>query len=125
MSSHERTKMPPPRPPPPRAVNGSFGSKCEELKVRKASLQYPNDQTLFGRCEKFRRRPGTDSCTAAKTSRWITVSGRFLHCHEGKPTPALLSFRISPLKLLTFLLPEDANLRKEIGEYLELLFGVR
>src|SRR5215475_3812391 len=32
------------------------GSKCEELKVRKASLQYPNDQTLFGRCEKFRRR---------------------------------------------------------------------
>src|SRR5215467_167717 len=23
-------------------------SKCEELKVRKASLQYPNDQTLFG-----------------------------------------------------------------------------
>src|SRR5262245_34333708 len=32
------------------------GSKCEELKVRKASLQYPNDQTLFGRREKFRRR---------------------------------------------------------------------
>ena len=32
------------------------GSKCEELKVRKASLQCPNDQTLFGRCEKFRRR---------------------------------------------------------------------
>src|SRR5262252_8909905 len=34
----------------------TFGSKCEELKVRKASLQYPNDQTLFCRCEKFRTR---------------------------------------------------------------------
>src|SRR5215467_9439686 len=34
----------------------TFGSKCEELKVRKASLQYRTKQTLFGRCEKFRRR---------------------------------------------------------------------
>jgi hypothetical protein len=53
------------------------------------------------------------------------VSGRFLHCREGRAPPALLSFSISPLKLLTFLLPEDANLYKEIGEYLEFLFGVR
>src|SRR5262249_45317459 len=32
---------------------GRLGSKCEELKGSKASLQYPNDQTLFGRCEKI------------------------------------------------------------------------
>ena len=30
--------------------------QIEALKVRKTSLQCPNDQTLFGRCEKFRRR---------------------------------------------------------------------
>jgi hypothetical protein len=49
---------------------------------------------------------------------------RFLHCHEIKPPPKLLSFGISLSEFLTFLLPEDANLRKEISEYLEFLFGV-
>jgi hypothetical protein len=34
----------------------SYGSKCEELSVSKASQHYPNDQTLFGMCEKVRRR---------------------------------------------------------------------
>ena len=29
------------------------GSKCEELKVRKASLQYPNDQTLLAGARNF------------------------------------------------------------------------
>jgi len=39
--------------------NRRCGSKCEELKLRKANLRYPNDQTLFGSCEKFRRRART------------------------------------------------------------------
>jgi hypothetical protein len=32
------------------------GSNCEELKVRNSSPHYPNDQTRFCKCEKFRRR---------------------------------------------------------------------
>jgi hypothetical protein len=31
-------------------------SNCEELKVRNSSPHYPNDQTRFCRCEKFRSR---------------------------------------------------------------------
>jgi len=41
---------------PRTSASRRYGSKCEELKVRKASLQYPNEQTRFDRCEKFRRR---------------------------------------------------------------------
>src|SRR5215470_10884763 len=29
------------------SLNACYGSKCEELKVRKASLQYPNDQSFW------------------------------------------------------------------------------
>src|SRR5262249_62445 len=36
-----------------RLRNFSIGLKCQELTVRKASLQYPNDQTLFGSARNF------------------------------------------------------------------------
>jgi hypothetical protein len=39
-----------------RTAGPYIGSKCEELDASKASLHYPDDQTLFGRCEKYRRR---------------------------------------------------------------------
>jgi hypothetical protein len=40
---------------PSQADDGSFGSSSEELNASKSSPHYPNDQTLFGRCGKFRK----------------------------------------------------------------------
>ena len=44
--------------------------QIEALKVRKTSLQCPNDQTLFGRCEKFRRRA---NCGNRCAKAWFLV----------------------------------------------------
>ena len=44
-----------------------FGSKREELDVSNSSPHDPNDRTLFGMCEKFRRRANARSrCAPAR-----------------------------------------------------------
>ena len=48
-------------------VEVGSGSKCEELKVRKASLQYPNDQTLLAGARNFA--DGPIAVIAARASR--------------------------------------------------------